>query len=86
MSHCRCNDFDRFPPLPPLRQENVEKTLHVLEHVISYYDVARDTQTLIREGPSGQLDNYVDSLERIKAAIAYFETNCPDSHEQVGRI
>ena len=82
-----------FFPLPVLsslsfsfllhRQENVEKTLQVLEHVISYYDVARNTQTLIREGPSGRLDNYVDSLERIKAAIAYFETNCPDSVEQV---
>ena len=65
------------------RQENVEKTLHVLEHVISYYDVARNTQTLIREGPNGQLDNYLDSLEKIKAAIAYFDTNCPDSVEQV---
>jgi len=65
------------------RQENVEKTLQVLEHVISYYDVARDTQILIREGPNGRLDTYVDSLERIKAAITYFETNCPDSHEQV---
>ena len=68
---------------PCARQENVENTLKVLEHVISYYDVARDTQTVIREGPNGQLDNFVDSLERIKAAIAYFDTNCPDSVEQV---
>lgn len=31
-------------------QENVEKTLSCLDHVISYYHVASDTEKVIREG------------------------------------
>lgn len=31
-------------------QENVEKTLSCLDHVISYYHVASDTEKIIREG------------------------------------
>jgi len=65
------------------RQENVEKTLEVLDHVISYYDVAKETQSMIREGPHGQLSNYLQSLERIKSARVYFDKNCPDCVEQV---
>lgn len=31
-------------------QENVEKTLSCLDHVISYYHVATDTEKIIKEG------------------------------------
>lgn len=31
-------------------QENVEKTLSCLDHVISYYHVAKDTEKIIKEG------------------------------------
>lgn len=31
-------------------QENVDKTLSCMDHVISYYHVAKDTDKIIREG------------------------------------
>lgn len=31
-------------------QENVDKTLFCLDHVISYYHVAKDTDKIIKEG------------------------------------
>lgn len=31
-------------------QENVDKTLSCMDHVISYYHVAKDTDRIIREG------------------------------------
>lgn len=37
-------------------QENVEKTLSCLDHVISYYHVAKDTEKIIKEGWVQQLD------------------------------
>lgn len=36
-------------------QENVEKTLACLDHVIGYYHVASDTEKTIREGWAGAL-------------------------------
>lgn len=36
-------------------QENVEKTLSCLDHVISYYHVAKDTEKIIKEGWVQQL-------------------------------
>lgn len=37
-------------------QENVEKTLSCLDHVISYYHVAKDTEKIIKEGWVEQID------------------------------
>lgn len=34
-------------------QENVDKTLSCMDHVISYYHVAKDTDKIIREGWDG---------------------------------
>ncbi|XP_054985906.1 exocyst complex component 7 isoform X5 [Sorex araneus] len=62
-------------------QENVEKTLSCLDHVISYYHVASDTEKTIREGPTGRLGEYLGSMARIQKAVEYFQDNSPDSPE-----
>ncbi|XP_030629524.1 exocyst complex component 7 isoform X6 [Chanos chanos] len=62
-------------------QENVDKTLSCLDHVISYYHVAKDTDKIIREGPSGRLDEYLACIAKIQKAVEYFQDNNPDSPE-----
>ncbi|XP_039715454.1 exocyst complex component 7 isoform X3 [Pteropus medius] len=62
-------------------QENVEKTLSCLDHVISYYHVATDTEKIIKEGPTGRLEEYLGSMAKIQKAVEYFQDNSPDSPE-----
>uniref|UniRef100_A0A4W3JQB7 Exocyst complex component 7 n=1 Tax=Callorhinchus milii TaxID=7868 RepID=A0A4W3JQB7_CALMI len=62
-------------------QDNVDKTLSCLDHVISYYHVAKDTEKIIREGPAGRLDEYLSCMARIQKAVEYFQDNNPDSPE-----
>ncbi|XP_069056309.1 exocyst complex component 7 isoform X2 [Pleurodeles waltl] len=62
-------------------QENVDKTLSCLDHVISYYHVANDTEKIIKEGPTGRLEEYLNCIERIQRAVEYFQDNNPDSPE-----
>ncbi|XP_043317352.1 exocyst complex component 7 isoform X3 [Cervus canadensis] len=62
-------------------QENVEKTLSCLDHVISYYHVASDTEKIIREGPTGRLEEYLGSMAKVQKAVEYFQDNSPDSPE-----
>lgn len=62
-------------------QENVDKTLSCLDHVISYYHVANDTERIIKEGPTGRLEEYLGCIERIQRAVEYFQDNNPDSPE-----
>ncbi|XP_013211110.2 exocyst complex component 7-like, partial [Microtus ochrogaster] len=62
-------------------QDNVEKTLSCLDHVISYYHVASDTEKIIREGPTGRLEEYLGSMAKIQKAVEYFQDNSPDSPE-----
>lgn len=62
-------------------QENVDKTLYCMDHVISYYHVAKDTDKIIREGPTGRLDEYLACIAKIQKAVEYFQDNNPDSPE-----
>ncbi|XP_056626948.1 exocyst complex component 7 isoform X11 [Triplophysa dalaica] len=62
-------------------QENVDKTLSCLDHVISYYHVAKDTDKIIREGPAGRLNEYLVCIAKIQKAVEYFQDNNPDSPE-----
>lgn len=48
-------------------QENVDKTLSCMDHVISYYHVAKDTDRIIREGwGSGLLMHFNDFEQKLK--------------------
>uniref|UniRef100_A0A8C4XGL6 Exocyst complex component 7 n=1 Tax=Erpetoichthys calabaricus TaxID=27687 RepID=A0A8C4XGL6_ERPCA len=60
-------------------QDNVEKTLYSLDHVISYYHVAKETDKIIREGPTGRLEEYLFCIARIQKAVDFFQDNNPDS-------
>ncbi|XP_051522873.1 exocyst complex component 7 isoform X11 [Myxocyprinus asiaticus] len=62
-------------------QENVDKTLSCMDHVISYYHVAKDTDKIIREGPAGRLEEYLSCIAKIQKAVEYFQDNNPDSPE-----
>ncbi|XP_048410946.1 exocyst complex component 7 isoform X9 [Stegostoma tigrinum] len=62
-------------------QDNVEKTLSCLDHVISYYHVAKDTEKIIKEGPAGRLEEYLNCMAKIQKAVEYFQDNNPDSPE-----
>ncbi|XP_061611344.1 exocyst complex component 7 isoform X9 [Phyllopteryx taeniolatus] len=62
-------------------QENVDQTLSCMDHVISYYHVAKDTDRIIREGPTGRLDEYLACIAKIQKAVEYFQDNNPDSPE-----
>ncbi|XP_069785959.1 exocyst complex component 7 isoform X5 [Narcine bancroftii] len=62
-------------------QDNVDKTLACLDHVISYYHVAKDTEKIIKEGPAGRLEEYLNCMAKIQKAVEYFQDNNPDSPE-----
>ncbi|XP_075701959.1 exocyst complex component 7 isoform X3 [Rhinoderma darwinii] len=62
-------------------QENVESTLSCLDHVISYYHVATETEKVIKDGPSGRLEEYLSCIAKIQKAVEYFQDNNPDSPE-----
>ncbi|XP_052467944.1 exocyst complex component 7 isoform X1 [Carassius gibelio] len=62
-------------------QENVDQTLSCMDHVISYYHVAKDTDKIIREGPAAHLEEYLACIAKIQKAVEYFQDNNPDSPE-----
>eukprot|EP00058_Branchiostoma_floridae_P021667 XP_002607157.1 hypothetical protein BRAFLDRAFT_113774 [Branchiostoma floridae] len=62
-------------------QDNIDKTLSSLDHVISFYNVAKDVEQTIREGPTGRLDSYLQSMARVQNAVDFFSTNNPGSPE-----
>merc|ERR1719187_3135406 len=64
------------------RQENIDKTLDELDHVINYYNVSKEVENIVREGPSGStLDAFLEAMQRLKGALDYFATNNPGSIE-----
>ena len=64
------------------RQENIEKTLQELDHVINYYSVSKEVESVVREGPNGTtLQNFLDAMRKLKVALDYFSTNNPGSIE-----
>uniref|UniRef100_T1J1M1 Vitellogenin domain-containing protein n=1 Tax=Strigamia maritima TaxID=126957 RepID=T1J1M1_STRMM len=63
------------------RQNNIEKTLAALDHVISYYNVANDVEHVIKDGPTSGLEVYLESINKIRTSIQYFELNNANSPE-----
>ena len=55
------------------RQENIDKTLEELDHVISYYNVSKNVEPIIREGPNGTtLKQFLDAMDKLKDALGRF--------------
>ncbi|XP_055876653.1 exocyst complex component 7-like isoform X1 [Biomphalaria glabrata] len=64
------------------RQENIEKTMHTLDTVLSYYHTAKDVEQTIKEGPAASdLETYMSYLEKVLKAKKYFELYSPKSKE-----
>ncbi|CAL1548455.1 unnamed protein product [Lymnaea stagnalis] len=64
------------------RQENIEKTMHTLDTVLSYYHTAKDVEPTIKEGPAASdLETYMSYLEKVLKAKKYFEVSSPNSKE-----
>jgi len=64
------------------KQENIDKTLLRLDHVISYYGVSKEVEPTIKESPSNQgLDVFLHALKRLQEAMIFFEKNNPQSVE-----
>lgn len=64
------------------RQENIMKSIDKLDYVIKYYNVAKEVQTIIHSGPTaGTLNAYLNTMDRLKDTVNYFEQNNPHSGE-----
>ena len=64
------------------RQENIEKTLQELDHVIDYYSVSKEVENVVNEGPNGTtLQNFLDAMRKLNVALDYFSTHNPSSIE-----
>lgn len=63
-------------------QQNIERTLAALDHVIGYYSVAQEVEVTVRSGPFvAGLDEFLAAMQRLQAALHYFEKNNPQSVE-----
>ena len=61
---------------------DIDKTLLLLDHVISYYGVSKEVEPTIKESPSNQgLDVFLHALKRLQEAMLFFEKNNPQSVE-----
>ncbi|RWS24492.1 exocyst complex component 7-like protein, partial [Leptotrombidium deliense] len=65
-----------------LRQENIVKTLDNLDFVIKFYAVSSEVEPIIRAGIThSSLATFLQSVDKLKNALKYFEDNNPESPE-----
>jgi exocyst complex protein 7 len=61
---------------------DLEKTLKLVDEVVSYYNVSKEVDVTIRNGPSGgNLDEFLQAMTTIENAVKYFEKNNSQSVE-----
>ncbi|XP_030645552.1 exocyst complex component 7-like [Chanos chanos] len=60
---------------------NVDETLICLDQVIYHYQVIRETDRTIAQGPTGRLGEYLACLDQIRRSEEYFQENNPDGPE-----
>jgi exocyst complex protein 7 len=65
------------------RQENIDKTLEALDHVIDFYNVSKDVEATVRAGPSSanNLEEFLATMSRLRSSLDYFEKSNPQSIE-----
>ena len=63
------------------RQENIDRTLGELDHVINYYNVSKEVEVVVREGPAAGLHPFLEAMVKLKGALDYFSSNNPGSIE-----
>lgn len=58
------------------RQENIEKTMTTLDHVLGYYHISQEADMMIKDGPEMHgLDRYLQQMDKILEALNYFKKN-----------
>uniref|UniRef100_A0A1B6DEN9 Exocyst complex component 7 n=1 Tax=Clastoptera arizonana TaxID=38151 RepID=A0A1B6DEN9_9HEMI len=63
-------------------QQNIERALASLDHVIGYYSVAQEVEVTVRSGVFvAGLDEFLAAMLRLQNALNYFEKNNPQSVE-----
>jgi exocyst complex protein 7 len=63
---------------------DIDRTLVLLDNVISYYNVPSEVESVIEKGPGEggvDLEEYLHSLNRLSKAQKYFEKHIPQSVE-----
>lgn len=61
---------------------DTEKTLQELDHVIGYYNVAGQVESVVKERPSSiGVPQYLQAMDRLAETCKYFEQNKPESVE-----
>ncbi len=64
------------------RQENIDRTLEALDHVIAFHNVSKEVESTVRGGPEAvSLEEFLQAMSRLKGALDYFERNNPQSIE-----
>jgi len=63
------------------RQENVDKTLVLLDEVLNFHNVSNTLKSIIETGPAGNLSEYLESMEKMDEAVQFFLKNNPESME-----
>ncbi|XP_053390716.1 exocyst complex component 7-like [Mercenaria mercenaria] len=58
------------------RQENIDKTMTTLDHVLGYYHISQEADMMIKDGPEMHgLDRYLQQMDKILEALNYFKKN-----------
>lgn len=53
-----------------------------MDHVISYYSVSKEVESIIKDSPANQgLNTFLEALGRLQEAMDFFEKNNPQSVE-----
>lgn len=64
------------------RQENIDRTLALLEEVVQLYGVSQMAKPKISQGPSDQnLGPFLEAMEQVEKARDYFDNNSPHNIE-----
>jgi len=65
------------------RQENIDKTLEALDHVIDFYNVSKEVENVVKAGPSAanNLEEFLQTMSRLRSSLDYFERSNPQSIE-----
>jgi len=63
------------------RQGNIDKALALLDKVLNYHNVSNSVKKTIEDGPTGCLDDYLKSMNKVAEAVKFFKENNPESIE-----
>ena len=63
------------------RQGNIDKTLTLLDEVLNYHNVSSSVTKIIEGGPTGFLNDYLMSMDKVEDAVRFFKINSPESIE-----